>query len=125
MTVTSRRPSLLACSTFRWSSWLPHVPDRDAALAWSEDTGWSLCVETGDGPAQVLTVLVYLGQDVLPAPRVVASFVEAAAAEFSGHSTVSPRLRAAGAEDDLPHRLAAYAVPCRHAPPSPPLAGHS
>ncbi|NIH87479.1 hypothetical protein FHX45_004372 [Amycolatopsis granulosa] len=84
---------------------LPEFPDRDAALLWSEDTGWSLVVESHCG--EDLIVLSYLGTDVLPAPRVVARF-----AEDLCDGTARGVLDPPGRDPvDVRERLAAYAAP--------------
>lgn len=47
---------------------LPEHPDRDAALVWHEEWGWSVAIDTARGEQTV----ALLGQILLPAPRVVA-----------------------------------------------------
>jgi hypothetical protein len=71
---------------------LPGFPDRDVALLWNEQHGWSVGVETSCG--EDVIVLCYLGTDILPTPRVVARFVAEAFAD-----------------DDPPQRLGTYAAP--------------
>ncbi|WP_229874839.1 DUF6292 family protein [Amycolatopsis deserti] len=84
---------------------LPEFPDRDAALIWSEDTGWSLVVESHCG--EDLIVLAYLGTDVLPAPRVVARFAEDLCDGVATGVLEPPAWDPA----DVGERLAAYAAP--------------
>lgn len=84
---------------------LPEFPDRDAALMWSEDTGWCLVVESRFG--EDLIVLAYLGADILPAPPVVARFAEDLCDGVAAGALEPP------ARDplDVHERLAAYAAP--------------
>jgi anti-anti-sigma factor len=86
---------------------LARLPDRDVALLWDERSGWSGAIESPDGTD--LTVLRYLGVDVLPAPRTVARFAARLLAGEEPGQPDRPRLRAADDPDDLPGRLAAYA----------------
>lgn len=58
----------------RW----PDRPDHDVMLVWNERRGWSLAVETD--PAAASIVLAHQGDDVVPAPDVVARFVADTAA---------------------------------------------
>ena len=53
---------------------LPRHPDRDVALLWDEDTGWSAAVETGSG--EDLIVVADMGPEVWPEPRLVAAWAE-------------------------------------------------
>lgn len=54
----------------RW----PECPGQDLMLAWGEQSGWVLAVETD--PAEPPLVLAYLeGEDLVPEPRAVARFV--------------------------------------------------
>ncbi|WP_051773022.1 DUF6292 family protein [Saccharothrix sp. NRRL B-16314] len=52
---------------------LPGFPDRDVALLWDEDGGWSVAVETHSG--EDLIVCAYFGADILPPPAAVARWV--------------------------------------------------
>jgi len=51
---------------------LPRYPDRDVALLWDEDTGWSAAVETGSG--EDLIVVADMGPEIWPAPARVAAW---------------------------------------------------
>lgn len=84
---------------------LPAFADRDAALIWSEDLGWSLVVESHCG--EDLIVLSYLGTDLLPAPRVVACFAEDLCDGVAVGVLDPPERDGA----DVRERLAAYAAP--------------
>lgn len=82
---------------------VPGHGGQDLALLWDERVGWALGVET-EGSADV-GVLGYLAVDVLPAPWLVAEYVQRACrGEGTGYPAV-PRLEVV----DLAHRLAAYA----------------
>lgn len=87
---------------------LPLFPTWDLALIWDEEHGWSLGVESN--PGEKLLVLGYLGEDVLPTPEAVAVAVRRS---FVGTPPQNrpPAFRATGDNDDLPARLAGYAVP--------------
>ncbi|QFZ17846.1 DUF6292 family protein [Saccharothrix syringae] len=80
---------------------LPGFPDRDTALLWDEDRGWSAAVETHSG--EDLLVVAHLEGDVLPPPAVVAEWARSL---FRGDRRVPPA-RPAGA-GELAHRLGAY-----------------
>ncbi len=47
-------------------------PDRDVALLWSEEGGWSAAVETESGDDPV--VLAHMGGDLVPPPHAVAEW---------------------------------------------------
>lgn len=85
---------------------LPHYPDRDVALLWDEERGWSAAVETHSG--EDLIVLRYLGgTTVIPSPRRVARFVTALRQD--DHTVGRPDpvpLRAAGDAAELAALLA-------------------
>ncbi len=81
------------------------APGRDLALLWDERHGWALAVER-DGSTE-LRVLGYLGGDLLPAPQVVARFVDRACrggAVGVAQPSVRPRT-----DEDLIESLAGYA----------------
>ncbi|MET0234485.1 MAG: DUF6292 family protein [Kibdelosporangium sp.] len=86
---------------------LKSFPARDVALLWDEEDGWSVGVETHSG--EDLMVLAYMGGDVLPAPRQVARFVRGLGGDRLPGQIDPPAFRAAGDDDDLESRLAAYA----------------
>jgi hypothetical protein len=89
----------LAC---RW----PQRPSQDLMLVWDERNGWMVAVETG--PAEEPLVVAYLrGDDVVPEPRVVASFVTdvIAGGRANGPSPVFPT---AQGRHGLAQRLARY-----------------
>lgn len=56
---------------------LPAHPDRELALLWDERHGWSAAVETASGEDLVVIRHLDPAHGALPAPRVVARFVEA------------------------------------------------
>lgn len=86
-------------------------PDRDVALLWDENQGWSAAIETHS--EEDLLVVAHLGQDLLPLPKAVAAW---AAGLFDPHHEtdhighVGERPGRADA-DEIRHRLAAYARP--------------
>ncbi|KAA2252459.1 hypothetical protein F0L68_36075 [Solihabitans fulvus] len=55
---------------------LPDYPDRDTALTWDAERGWTVIVETGCG--EDLLITASLDGDVLPPPDTVAAWVRAA-----------------------------------------------
>lgn len=87
---------------------LPAFPTRDVALVWDEEHGWALGVESHSGES--LLVLGHLGEDVLPVPERVARAVRRHYAEEPPRIQDPPVFRSAGDDDDLPARLANYAV---------------
>jgi hypothetical protein len=83
---------------------LPSFPDHDVALLWDEEHGWAAAVETHSGTD--LVVVSYHGEDVLPPPREVATFVTRL---FRGECPGQPSpTRLSG--DDLGRRLSGYAL---------------
>ncbi|MFI9456654.1 DUF6292 family protein [Amycolatopsis sp. NPDC052450] len=92
---------------------LPSRPDRDVALLWDERHGWALAVETSSG--EDLIVVGYQGLELLPPPRVVATFAESMYSDEATALLEPPQLGAAEAEDGLALRLAAYAGLSPHA----------
>jgi hypothetical protein len=91
---------------------LARFPDRDLALLWDEDRGWSAAIETHSG--EDLLVVAYYGKDVLPPPSAVAAWAD----EISGRAPAAGRpgkddepVSSARADDPLANRLAAYTVP--------------
>lgn len=86
-------------------------PGRALALTWDAEQGWAMALATC--ASESLTVLRYLGNDILPAPRDVATFSgRLFRDEFAGRA--DPPLAGGGAHArDLLARLACYAVPCR------------
>jgi hypothetical protein len=83
-------------------------PEHDLALLWDERCGWMLAIEV-PGTVQ-LTVLGYLADTVLPAPRVVADYVTRACSG-AGFGEPRPEQPARAADDaDLADRLAAHAA---------------
>ena len=100
-----------------WSEWadmpsayialehrLPAHPDRDMALIWAAERGWSVAVETGCG--EDLLITASLGDDVLPPPEAVAAFVRAV---LTGQHTGTPRRPSTTGRADLTQRLADWA----------------
>jgi hypothetical protein len=88
---------------------VPSHPDRNAALLWDECHGWAGAIEAA--AEDDLTVLAYLGHDVLPAPRLAARFAQELTAGLHPGSIEPPAFRTPDSDDDLPERLAAYAPP--------------
>jgi hypothetical protein len=86
---------------------LPLLPDRDVALTWHEEHGWSAGIETDS--SEDLVLLAYFGNDVLPAPRVVADFARRVLAGEQTGQKQPPALRSRADHDDLHERLAGYA----------------
>ncbi|MFC9258185.1 DUF6292 family protein [Amycolatopsis thailandensis] len=83
---------------------LPGHPGCDVALVWNERTGWALALETDS--REDLVVVDRLGAEILPSPRVVATFTrDAYAGEPMGDEGDCPL----PACDDLAERLAMYA----------------
>jgi hypothetical protein len=88
---------------------LAAYPDRDFALVWDEWQGWAAVIETSSG--EDFIILSYLGEDVLPAPAVVAAFVrDLRAGKYPGQPD-PPYLRSARTQDDLSAVLASFHVP--------------
>jgi hypothetical protein len=79
-------------------------PEHDLALLWDERRGWALAIEV-PGSVEV-TVLGYLTDTLLPAPRVVADHVTQAC---SGGGFGNPRPYRFTSDADLADRLAACA----------------
>ncbi|GAB2960211.1 DUF6292 family protein [Saccharothrix stipae] len=83
---------------------LPGFPDRDVALLWEEDGGWSAAVETHSG--EDVIVQAHFGPDVLPSPAAVARWARGL---FRGDLGVPARVRVPHhTPDDLVRRLAPY-----------------
>ena len=86
---------------------LPTLPAQPVLLTWDEINGWALRVEIdGDGDT---TAVAYLGgDDILPPPRLVRTFLQEAAR--GGHPGVMtpPLFRHADADDDLEQRLTGF-----------------
>jgi hypothetical protein len=83
---------------------LPGFPDRDVALLWEEDGGWSAAVETHSG--EDVIVQAHFGPDVLPSPAAVARWARGL---FRGELGVRARARVPRhTADDLVRRLAPY-----------------
>jgi len=83
---------------------LPGHPGCDVALVWNEREGWALALETDS--REDLIVVDRLGTEILPSPRVVATFTrDAYASDPMGDTGDSP----VPICHDLAERLAAYA----------------
>lgn len=90
---------------------LRSFPDRDVALLWDENHGWSAAIETHSG--ENLLVVAYFGRDVLPRPAAVAAWVREL---FDRHRTVGEPVPGDappffGTDNGLATRLATYARP--------------
>jgi len=86
---------------------VPRFPDRDVALLWNEDCGWSPAVETDS--CQDPLVLAYKGGELVPPPRTVAEW---ASTFLRGEQAVepTPAFRMGTASDDPGRRLSSYAT---------------
>jgi len=85
---------------------LPGFPDRDVALMWDEETGWSAAVETHSG--EDLIVLAYFGPDPVPSPTAVARWARRL---FRGERCETTRPAVSQpTRDDLIRRMAPYAA---------------
>ncbi|WIV55166.1 DUF6292 family protein [Amycolatopsis nalaikhensis] len=79
---------------------LARFPDHDLALVWDEVHGWAAAIE--DATSDAVTVLAYLGGEVLPEPRAVVKFLAALRADDPGAGTLeAPVLREAGDHERL------------------------
>lgn len=79
---------------------LARFPDHDLALVWDEVHGWAAAIEDATGDA--VTVLAYLGGEVLPEPRAVVKFLAALRADDPAAGTLeAPVLREAGDHERL------------------------
>jgi hypothetical protein len=95
---------------------LPGFPDRDVALLWDEESGWSAAVETHSG--EDVIVQAQFGPDVVPPPAAVARWArgllrgEPVRAESVRAESVrggrGSGARSGVSQDDLVHRLAPY-----------------
>lgn len=88
---------------------IPRYPDRDVALLWNDEHGWSAAIETGCGEDTIM--LAYLGHSLLPPPRIVAEFLADLLADCHPGQPTPPDLGENTDHDDLNHMLAAYAPP--------------
>jgi hypothetical protein len=90
---------------------LNSFPDRDVALLWDEDRGWSAAIETHSG--EDLLVVACFGQDVVPQPAAVAEWVD----DLFDRDRTTGELgdgevpRRTSTDTGVTTRLAAYAVP--------------
>ncbi|MEU4768402.1 DUF6292 family protein [Actinosynnema sp. NPDC023794] len=83
---------------------LPGFPERDVALLWDEEHGWSAAVETHSG--EDVIVQARFGPDVVPPPSAVARWVRGL---FRGERMPLPRAgEPHDAPDDLLRRLVPY-----------------
>jgi hypothetical protein len=90
---------------------LRHFADRDVALLWDENQGWSAAIETHSG--EDLLVVAYLGQELLPPPETVAAWTREL---FHPHRDLAPVTHLDERPDPanvdrLRQRLAAYVDP--------------
>ncbi|WP_328616261.1 DUF6292 family protein [Amycolatopsis sp. NBC_00355] len=93
---------------------LDRFPGYDLALTWSEVHGWAVALEHDTGLD--ITVLAYLGGPrVLPAPEVVAAFLDAVHTDADVGQLPPPSFRAAGRHGELAARLPRAAWPRRDA----------
>lgn len=81
-------------------------PGEDLMLVWSERSGWALAVETDPGAGS--SVIAYFGgDDAVPKPSLVASFVREVLAGERGPGR-SPAFSTEGNRTDLAERLYPY-----------------
>jgi hypothetical protein len=78
-------------------------PDREVALLWDEETGWSVAVETSGGEALVLVAA--LDGDLLPEPAEIARWVALVASDGAQPMVVQKH---SVDRDELTGRLAHY-----------------
>lgn len=93
---------------------IPALASWDFALVWDECDGWAAAIETGRVGADTandLVVLSYLGNDVLPAPRLVAQYAFALLHGERRGQPQPPTFRTVATDDDLEQRLIHYASP--------------
>lgn len=97
---------------------LRRFADRDVALLWDENQGWSVAIETHSG--EDLLVVTHFGHDLLPTPETLAVWVQS---HFNPASPTGQRAHAgehpsrAGAAQ-VRRRLATYARPSFTTTPS-------
>lgn len=99
--------------------------DCDLALVWDERRGWALAVESGGGVD--LRMAGFLGDELVPAPEVVAAYVDRACRGDGFGAASAPELESAGLaellarydEHDRPH---APKRPLRRPAPLPAMA---
>lgn len=87
---------------------VPRYPGRDVALLWDARNGWAAGIETAS--TEDLIIVAYLGNDVLPAPRLIARQVDELLAGAMVEVPEPPYFRIRGADDGLGERLADYAA---------------
>jgi hypothetical protein len=97
-----------ACAYIAVDGRLRGHPDRDVALLWDEEHGWSAAIETNSG--EDLMVVAYMGQNVLPSPRAVAAWTRTLFdhGETAARPEAPPRFPETS---DLLHRLDTYTIP--------------
>jgi uncharacterized protein DUF6292 len=95
-------------ATVALSGRLHWFPGRPLALTWDEHYGWAMVLAAC--AAGGLTVLRYLGPDILPPPREVATFSRKLFADQFAGQYDPP---APGTTREVTARLTAYARPCR------------
>lgn len=93
------RASLALSGRLRW------FPSREVALTWHERHGWAMALCTDSS----VEVLRYLGYDVLPTPKAVATF---SARLFGAELAGVPDPPTFTATIELQERLSGYAMPC-------------
>ncbi|ONI80107.1 hypothetical protein ALI22I_42550 [Saccharothrix sp. ALI-22-I] len=101
--VSSERP---ATTYLAVEGALPGFPDRDVALLWDEESGWSAAVETHSG--EDLIVQARFGAQILPSPRAVARWVRGL---YRGERRAKSRYGVPERQGkDLDRRLESYAA---------------
>jgi hypothetical protein len=101
-----------ACVYIALDRRLSRFPDHDVALLWDENEGWSAATEAHSAGAELLVVARF-GQDPLPPPEAVATWVAGLfdphrELDHIGHSGERPNRVDT---DETRRRLAAYAMP--------------
>ncbi|GAA4866279.1 MULTISPECIES: DUF6292 family protein [Saccharopolyspora] len=90
-------------------STIPTLPELPLLLTWDEINGWALRVKISDDGDT--TALGYLGDEILPDPAVVRTFLTEAVDGGNPGVIMPPGFRTPGADDDLEHRLAHFDQP--------------
>jgi hypothetical protein len=82
---------------------LDGYPDRDVALLWDENRGWTAAIEMHGG--EDMLVVAGFDEDVLPPPKTVATWVRNL---FTGMGPANPPAAAPAPAGRTRRRLAAY-----------------
>lgn len=99
----------VACAYIALERRLDRFPNRDLALLWDDNRGWSAAIETHSG--EDLLVVDRFGREVLPRPAAVAAWVEGLFDRTGGGRAPDEEPPFPDDGADLTVRLAAYAIP--------------